>query len=454
MLRHDQSIILLMSGSSARSAMKAQRAQVADWAGLGTAKESRVAPETTWVTVPLLKEEGKRYFQNKGVTTVTFFSGDAAGAEAQVRARLDEMLAANPWLAGSLTSKRALRHPPSGAGLVDRIFRTAAVEAVAQTAEFNSLTEACWPIGVPAGPELVRTGAPVTRVALLTGGGGLRPSDGFVLLFSVSHVVCDGTTYYQLLSMLSATGEVRALNPTRPDNAGYTAHERAAMGPAEYRWGNGLVFIKAMIAGLMKKTPIKGQLSGYLVDAAKVEEAKARAAAASPTGYVTTNDVLFSHFCNAVGARVAMQTFNLRERVGYAPTAAGNYEAIIPYDPQGYATPDAVRRSLVANSSGGHIGHVQPLPGFCAGASPCAFWTSWAQPFDLTFEGCEQSLHLPIMPMPGGFKNTPMDFAVPFWARPKQLAVFYVAVRASRDKLKGVGSPLGDAVSKELFPDC
>ena len=70
--------------------MKAQTAQVADWAGVGANKASQVAPDSSWAQVPLLPEEGKRYFQNKGVTSCTFFSGDVAAAEAQIRSKLDQ----------------------------------------------------------------------------------------------------------------------------------------------------------------------------------------------------------------------------------------------------------------------------------------------------------------------------------------------------------------------------
>ena len=75
-------------------------------------------------------------------------------------------------------------------------------------------------------------------------------------------------------------------------------------------------------------------------------------------------------------------------------------------------------------------------------------------PFDLTLEGCTLSMHLPIVPMPGGFKNTPMDFAIPFWVRPKEMAVFYVAVHGERAMLKGQGTILGNTVSTDLFPGC
>ena len=53
--------------------------------------------------------------------------------------------------------------------------------------------------------------------------------------------------------------------------------------------------------------------------------------------------------------------------------------------------------------------------------------------------------------MVGGFGGTPMDFAITFWARPGELAVFYVHMRVGKAELMAAGSPLGGTVSETLF---
>ena len=64
---------------------------------------------------------------------------------------------------------------------------------------------------IPAGTKLLNTPQPVSKLTVACADGG------FALIFSVSHVVCNGGTYYQLLNMLSADGAVVAMDPTRQE---------------------------------------------------------------------------------------------------------------------------------------------------------------------------------------------------------------------------------------------
>ena len=121
-----------------------------------------------------------------------------------------------------------------------------------------------------------------------------------------------------------------------------------------------------------------GRPLAYYVDEAKVAEAKANAARGG--GWVSTNDVLTSHFGLATGARALMFTFSYRNRIAdFCDSDAGNLEGTILLDSAGYADPRCIRKAV--SSGAPYHRHSQdgappqPLPGFC-GDCPMDSWAS------------------------------------------------------------------------------
>jgi hypothetical protein len=100
--------------------------------------------------------------------------------------------------------------------------------------------------------QLMKTKSPVTKLVVqpYTAKGG---ESGIAVIFSISHLVADGHTYFHILNMLSTASlgaaaggaatapAVYALDPLRTPE--YLKVEAAAMGEKEMAWGTGIKFI-------------------------------------------------------------------------------------------------------------------------------------------------------------------------------------------------------------------
>lgn len=178
--------------------------------------------------------------------------------------------------------------------------------------------------------------------------------------------------------------------------------------------------------------------------------------------FVSTNDVVTSHFFSSANVRIGMMTINYRSRWEELSDGldAGNYEGVVLSDPGGHSTPTPIRKSLTAKPEGFYSGITMPYPACCCGGTvPVAFISSWASvgassaPFDLSLGGSvRQRLHLPVLNMLP-FSKSPMDAAIVFRARPDQLAVLYVAKRAGPRELKDHGTILGECIDTTMFPE-
>merc|ERR1711941_263102 len=68
------------------------------------------------------------------------------------------------------------------------------------------------------GPDCINKPEPLMALTVIP--DAHSPGDTFAVVFSVSHILCDGHTYYKVLSMFSSNSQVIALNPTRKHEHG------------------------------------------------------------------------------------------------------------------------------------------------------------------------------------------------------------------------------------------
>ena len=155
----------------------------------------------------------------EGITTVSFFSGDRQAAAVFLKDRLAQVAAANPWMVGHLVKEKrhgkrcALRFSREAPAVKDAVFQVKESLSLSEDTQYSDLVLNVNNSGakIPAGTKLLNTPQPVSKLTVACADGG------FALIFSVSHVVCNGGTYYQLLNMLSAHGAVVAMDPTRQE---------------------------------------------------------------------------------------------------------------------------------------------------------------------------------------------------------------------------------------------
>lgn len=401
------------------------------------------------VTVKLHKREtaGTGYWGHPGICTVTFCEGDHKMALEAFRLKLRTVLDANPWVAGWLDKKRMLVHPKTGSDeLVSQILSSTKCPKVSRSTVYPELVKATGAnpeLAVQKGAVLQKTGGRITKLVIVE---PEQPGGEFAIVFSMSHVVADGHNYYRIYNMLAGDAEVQSMSAQRISE--YEERESEWTGKKDFSWLSGGGLMKGMLSGLLCGP--KSSWCCYFVDQDKVNDEKSSAAADGSVPFVSTNDILTSHFCKVAAARVCMMVVNMRNKISVKVTDAdaGCYEGCLLLDPANYAGPAKIRACLSAGAPYTRQTQSPPLPGFCS-SCPMAFITSWASfDFDLSLDGVSQQvLHLPCMDMPDM-----MDVAVVFKPKPGKLGMLYLAKRAKPDKLKSPGTILGDTVDSGIFP--
>jgi len=409
---------------------------------------------------PLLKFESNWMMQYQWpITTVQIYEGDANAAAEFLRGRLAEVARLNPWMGGKLIKdpKRhgkliALRYNPGGEESpppVDEMFEFVVDDAKGfevgpyeELAEALKASEAC----VPNGNGLIKSGRPVCK---LTVSPRKDEKGGFAVIFSMSHTVADGHTYYAILNMLSSAAVPFAMKAERDEKFQDGMPRQIGEEFYEAMLNPGLPMMVHYLGIWAKAKRVKPLC--FFIDEDKLKAAKESAAGAGaegeePAPYVSTNDIVTSGFGRAVNARMLTMAINFRGRMdGLTAERAGNYHSGLIWGPDGYATPNKIRRAL----DGPPPLSRGSLPGGCCvtgnWTAMISNWSSLSRGH-LDIPGCAQTLHLPYL----NTKEMMEDSCFVFKARPGEVAVMLFLQNATLADVKKE-LPLGEPVSPEIF---
>ena len=384
----------------------------------------------------LLEMETKAhsYDLHMALTTVTIYEGPTSPTKVAdgLRARLREVFAQNPWIAGRIAKRQGekllqLEYPPADAGLTEEHL-AAMVGVVASGSSLDDLdlhstryeeivkrVESSGSSVVPPLPKSfaspfkseVESMDPVLRLTVVPGKDGA----GFALVASMSHVIGDGATFFQIMRMLSADADanVYSMNPTRKHET--RASEVEAVGTAAHAFTTSAPFIAGALKGSVFGNKVR--LTARFLDLDEISAAKAREAESSGGGgFVSTNDVVTSGFANIVNPRVLGMAINFRDKIENVERRdAGNYEYVLWFDKGTYATPSDVRNAF-------HQGRppFETLSGPLPGTWECLTSARFAMVNNhafykgelLAIDGCEEVLHLPVVPV----DEIPFDYAL------------------------------------------
>jgi len=414
-------------------------------------------PDMAVVDLTMLKGEINGFiFGVRGIASITFYKGDFKTAAAAIRAQFALVVAANPWLCGNLVTVGKddvrLRYPavPSDADLETNFKATEAGDAAAAftlkpNAPYSKIVSDLFAAKntiVKRGSDSLDKDVPVTLLTLSESEAGK-----FALVFSLSHVVGDGHTYYELFKMLQPGAPTRALVCERIQS--FSEESRDLIGRAELAAQETVGFGMLYTFSTMFIKPAK--CVAFYLDDARIAAAKAEAAKEDGVEFVSTNDILSSNFFNACSTRLGWIGMDLRGRMdGIGQDLAGNYVSALTVDPGTYATPGGVRKMM---SKQPYQTTSRPFPSCCSwfcGRDSANFamvtnWSSFAGDL-LSIEGCELDIHLPVMDT----AEMTFDVMVPFTSQKGKKGVICWVVNSDEEKLRKA-LPVGELVSKELF---
>ena len=421
-----------------------------------------VAPVVDEVEIKLLKQEVARYGTHAGIQTCSFYGSghNSAGmgntyglVRNHVRTRVKEVLEANPWMAGHLKTVDTLSYSRViGEHHANFILKEEARGYAPFTRDdcYTDINLAALKLaGLKPAAAMVKSGQAITQIVVIP-----THDNEVAVLFSMSHAVVDGFTYYKILGMLGGA-PIEAMDICRPNQVVYNEMEADQSGPEILAYGASATYIKHIVwNNVLKSKPYNAILCKF-VDADKVKAAKAQKESLGEAAFVSTNDLLVSQVGRASQVDFMMQTLNYRNRVSLLHDGhAGNYENVCAYDCNGYACAGNVRQSLFKKP----FGNIKNMPGFCS-KTRMAFYTTWvfqSLPL-LEVEGCELQLHIPIICFdPTGDTSKalvcPLDAAITFRSQPDKIAMIKFCCRANPDDYSNEDSVLGASVSENIFP--
>lgn len=403
--------------------------------------------------IPLLKEESSTIIKGEnGITTITFYEGDQSSAFTSLQARLKEIIHVNPWLAGRLVKNKKHKSLqlayPSGALSEDKmkpIFHdNPSSIKIGSKMGYEELFKEAQSAIVKKGIKLINKQDPITRLTIVP--DIHSPEKGFALIFSISHVVADGYTYYKIFNQLFTDKPVEYLEVKRKQDAADKIID--VVGQKSFKFFHSAPFILNLLNGAIfgKKT----KSHGFYVDPEKISKVKnqVKESPASGVDFISTNDILSSSFAKATDSRICIMAVNLRSWVkDIGSNDAGNYAGGLLFDNEVSSQPTKIRKSFQAGLPVPST--AKPLPKFRE-AMKCKFslissWSDFQESHDL--EKCQQLLHLPLYDSKKAF---PLDSAVVFKARPNELAVMYFTKTVGQEKFLS-DCEIGDTISSKIF---
>eukprot|EP00970_Alexandrium_tamarense_P006211 scaffold1052_cov198-Alexandrium_tamarense.AAC.29 len=417
---------------------------------------------TTTTYQPLLDPESSLmvFLAEPAITTVTFFkNGDVKQSFDWLKDRLTLICKANPWLTGRLVKNKKIHTnlllatpQPVTEEDVDAILCNdenvlSELSEINSNTKYDVLVEKLLKSKAVVGPgyKLIGKDSRVARFTLFPAAEGQM-----VLVFSMTHAVSDGFTYYSILSMLS--GEIEELSSIRKHD--FVPASLDAIGRKEEKYMKSTSFLICCIRSMMCGS--KAKIDTRFVDTDKIVKWKESV----KVGFISTNDIITSTFAQATRSDIMLMAINLRNKVKEADdTDAGNYELAIVHDAKSSAKPQLIRQTLQEGPPFNRKGD-KALPGFFKTIGcKVSMITNWAFPqfkanlklFDANgVKDIPIHLHLPIY----NPKDIAFPLAIVFKPCAGRLAVMYGGSPRvlNYDRLREVEAPVGEQVNSSMFP--
>lgn len=377
-------------------------------------------------------EKSTALMEESGVTTISLFEGDIKQVTSYVKERFAKIVRTNPWLNGKLVKDKQSKQivlqfdeNPTPEDTFKNLYHpNASSVQISSEMDYASLVKNGKTAIVKKGKKLVNKDEALTRLTIVP--DVKHPNEKFALILSISHVIADGHTFYNILSSLSSDEEIVKFNAQRKHKEGGSI--ASVIGEKQFKYGFSVPLILNVLKGMVFGK--KANCYAFYIDDERILKAKDRAK--KEGGFVSTNDILTSSFSKTVRARLSMMAINLRNRIdNLKDSDAGNYEGMLLYDESYYSKPENIRKSLQLTDKFETIS--KPLPGFAntvfAKFAQVSNWASFSKAIKI--EGATQVMHLPVYDI----GMIPFDCAIIFQPKPYKTAVMYFSKTIKREDI-------------------
>jgi hypothetical protein len=347
-----------------------------------------------------------KYMQLPSVTTLTIFEETKEDSVklVEIYDRVAAITKKNPWLTGRL------RMQPDGISLfygnnvVDCFESFTRKNRVDFDCKYEKLIDLSKPYAVKQGRDCVDQNEPLFKVTCLIVG---EVKKQLTIVFSLSSVIGDAYTFYQIYAMLDKKNEIKTLDCKR--ELKYLDALKSNVGSSNYNYTDTAAAFKYNSRTFLSRFLWKRQktIVHYIDEDVWLKKAKKNGK--KDQVEVSTNDCLTSWFFKMCNCTFGVMKVNFRNKVlDIDDMCAGNYTNSVLYRPDDFETPFLMRLSLgdkhVRRAARVQIGTTETiigttLPSFMqTQKNNSALSSNWYSVSRyITFEGCKQTLHIPII---------------------------------------------------------
>jgi hypothetical protein len=346
------------------------------------------------------------------ISSVTFYAGTPPLSYLQQR--LTDIISSNPWLSGTLkkvssTSPQLLQYLATPSGAITSHFQTVNNSKFSHNLSYEKIVGNSLPYLVPEGSQCLNSSKKLFLMTVV-----IINDHHYAIIFSLSHVIADGHTFYSLYRMLSPEQAILSLEPKRDLNYSQKLQDITG-GNKIYPWFlSSSVTLNILSTLIFSPTPAVSLnvLNPKWIQSQKIFSSHnlSPSSSAQCPPFVSTNDIFTNWFFRICRPDVGIMAMNFRNRIPtLTDSHAGNYEALMGYLPCDYQTPADIRLSLSPPYGGSRVAAAAPkelgphgnLPGTIESLrsrfSLISSWVSFYHEIDLTSFNSHHLLHLPCV---------------------------------------------------------
>lgn len=336
-------------------------------------------------------------FENKlmrfkgGISACNLFqSENKEEAISAVHDRFQQIVNANPWLKGSCSKGKKrqiyLNFETDETDASPLIFSGQAPSNLSENSKFEKILSVCEAYIVKKAFKLYNKKDRLCKLVILH-----LDDHRFLLMFSLSHLIGDGHTFYQIFNMLSNQSEVYGLDVIRKSEI----EQAKDIIPKS---NSNFIFSPRMLFWAIKRafSRKKMRIESFELNDIYLQQQKLTAKESGIVPFVSTNDILSSTYAQLTDSNAMLMAVNFRNRIpAITDKDAGNYEDFLVIDKETSSASEKIR-ILISNLKSEAPKINLPTGNAKSKSNPVLItnWAGFSEP--ILIKNAKSLLHVPL----------------------------------------------------------
>jgi hypothetical protein len=326
-----------------------------------------------------------------GISACNLFQSENKEASiANIKERFQQIVISNPWLKGSCSKGKKgqvyLNFDNSDTDSSPLIHSGQAPSSLNEYSNYTDVLNSCEAYIVEKAFKLYKKKDRLSKLVILH-----LDENRLLLMFSLSHLIGDGFTFYEIFNMLSNNNEVVSLNVIRKSEIDRVSdiipkeNSNFLFNPRMIFWAIGRAFSR-------KRMLIKS----FELNESYIENMKQKAKDKGIVDFISTNDILSSCYAQLCDSNALIMAINFRDRIpSISKMDAGNYEDLLVINKENTRNSE-ILRSLI-NDLANQARKINLPKGSAMAKSNPVLITNWAG-FSQTLEvkHAKELIHMPL----------------------------------------------------------